>query len=175
MRFMLVILLLTSTVEPVLADDRKPADRLESMIDDLARIEGAADHCGGVRDRIAELRGRMKALRDDLRGDSDTAPPADGPFSIDDAAFAKLQDRVAKETFADAKLRVIREAASTNYFKAGQVAKLLPIITMNGDRIEALKALAPRILDIENAFVIFKAFDFDSDKRKAAQILKRSH
>lgn len=169
--FTVCFLLLASSAY---ADDRRTADKLSDMIEDLARIEGAADGCGSVRDRIIELRGRMKALRDDLRGGGgDTRPPDDGPKAIDDAAFGKLQKRVDKETFSDGKQRVLREAASTNWFKAGQVGQLVAGITMGSDKLKALEVLAPRILDLENAFVIYKVFDFESDKKKAEQILKR--
>jgi hypothetical protein len=173
MRFLVVASLLVFAAAPARADDRKTADKLSDMIDDLARIEGAADGCASVRDRIAELRGRMKALRDDLRGSSGGDAPA-GPSAMDDKTFDRLKKRVDAESFADAKLRVIREAASANYFRSAQVAALLRSVTMSNDRLSALEALAVHIVDRANTFEILKAFEFDQDKQKAEKILART-
>jgi len=99
-----------------------------------------------------------------------TAPPA-GPKAIDDKAFDQLAQRVSAESFSDAKVRVVREAAATNHFRAEQVAKLLSAMTMEDDKLKALSSLAPKIVDPQNNFAIDGAFTFDSNKKKAEQIL----
>src|SRR5438067_11052707 len=88
------------------ANPTPTSDRLSKLIDQLASLEAAADKCGDVKTKLAELRRQMISLRDDVRGATNKEPLV-GATTINETAFAALQKRVAGESAFDAKLRVL--------------------------------------------------------------------
>jgi hypothetical protein len=47
-------------------------------------------------------------------------------------------------------------------------------LSFSSDKLRALELLAPRMVDRQNAFKIYDAFTFSSDKEKARAILRRN-
>ncbi len=185
MRTALVVSLLlfgtAARADTVAVDRDRVTSALADAVSELARVETTVDRCADVRANLAEIRGRLSALRAELeraggpgplRPPPQDPPPDGGPTAIDDRTFEQLAKRISGEAFSSGKLRVIREAAASNYFRAGQVARLLGGITMGADKLKALESLAPHLVDPERAFVVYKVFDFDADKAKAEKILK---
>lgn len=88
--------------------------------------------------------------------------------------FQKLMGAVRAATFSSDKLAVVRSACDTNYFRAKQAKQIISALTFSKDKLNALRALAPRIVDRGNAFEIPAAFTFSTDKQKAREILKHA-
>jgi len=78
---------------------------------------------------------------------------------------------MAGEHFSSGKLRVLGDAAGWAYFTSDQVVRILGHLTFGHDKLAALRILAPRILDPQNGYHVYKAFTFDSDKQTARKIL----
>ncbi len=92
-------------------------------------------------------------------------------LAMDRAAFEQLHARVEKEELSDAKITVMKTAASTNTFTCAQVARLVGQISFGDDKLAALSALKDHIEDPENKGKLVALFSFDDEKEKARQLL----
>ncbi len=92
-------------------------------------------------------------------------------LAMDGAAFEQLHTRVQKEDLSDAKLSVLKTAASTNTFTCAQVARLIEQFSFGDDKLETLSALKGHIEDPENKGKLVALFSFDDEKEKARQFL----
>ncbi len=86
------------------------------------------------------------------------------PVRMSRAPMDGLRAAIEGESFGDGKVAVLRAAAAGNWFTTDQVIELLPLFAFSDDRVEAAVVLYPRVLDPENWFRVYGAFDFDSDK-----------
>ena len=84
--------------------------------------------------------------------------------------FNMMCDIVKDASFSDKKIGVLKVACISSYFNSKQCAKLLALFSFDNDKLEALKVLAPRIVDV-NPKEILKQFTFSSNKDKALDIL----
>ena len=84
--------------------------------------------------------------------------------------FKMMCEVVEDASFSDKKIGVIKVACISSYFDSKQCAKLLASFSFDNDKLEALKVLAPRIVDV-NPKEILKQFTFSSNKDKALDIL----
>ena len=85
--------------------------------------------------------------------------------------YQRLVTTLQAESFPKGRMRVLGQAAPHAWFTAQQAAGLLGLFTFGADRLTALRLLAPRILDRQNAYVIYSAFTFDAEKQQAQQLL----
>jgi hypothetical protein len=112
------------------------------------------------------------AVASDLPGGvRQAAAPAVAP--IDETGLASLRASIERESFSQGKLRVLEQAAASHYFLAAQVRTLLGEFSFANDRMRALELLAPRLVDRNNAFVIYDALTFTPEKQRARQLLER--
>jgi ricin-type beta-trefoil lectin protein/uncharacterized protein DUF4476 len=104
------------------------------------------------------------------------APPREArlPRPMDEGAFQGLTAAVRKESFSETQLDVIRQAASRNFFRVGQLKALIDLLSFSATKLSALEIGAPRVVDPENAYAFYEAFTFSADKEQAKQILRRS-
>jgi hypothetical protein len=98
-------------------------------------------------------------------------PPAPVVRPMPDGPFKRLNEAVAKESFAEDKMRVLTMAAGDNYFLISQVAQLLNHFSFSQDKLNVVRSLKPRILDPENGYTLYSAFSFSSDKKRLQEIL----
>ncbi|MFY0529163.1 DUF4476 domain-containing protein [Archangium gephyra] len=91
--------------------------------------------------------------------------------AMDGALFQQLEARVDDEHLSDAKLTLLKTAASTNTFTCAQVARLVERFSFGDDKLEALSALKDRIEDPENKRKLVTLFSFDDEKEKARALL----
>jgi hypothetical protein len=98
-------------------------------------------------------------------------PPAPVVRPIPDGQFKRLNEAVAKESFAEDKMRVLKMAAGDNYFLISHVAQLLNHFSFSQDKLTVVRELKPRILDPENGYQLYGAFSFSSDKKRLQEIL----
>ena len=102
-------------------------------------------------------------------------PPYGGmnyDYCLDDASFSKLYNKIKKTNFDDNKFDLIEVASLGCYYSCAQVVRIMKIFSFDDSKIKVLSMMAPRIVDLQNATDIYRIFTFDSDKEKAANILR---
>ena len=92
------------------------------------------------------------------------------PKAMSDKDFKVMCEVVDEASFNERKIGVIKVACISSYFTSKQCVKLLSMISFENDKLEALKVLHPRMLDID-AKPILKQFTFSDNKDKAIEIL----
>ena len=93
--------------------------------------------------------------------------------SMRDNDFSLVYKVVKNASFDDKKIDIIRVACIGNSFSSKQCARLLSLLSFDENKIEALKIIAPRMIDNEYYKKIIKQFSFSSNKEKAEKILAR--
>ena len=92
------------------------------------------------------------------------------PKAMSDKDFKMMCEVVDEASFNERKIGVIKVACISSYFTSKQCVKLLSMISFENDKLEALKILRPKMLEID-AKPILKQFTFSSNKDKAIEIL----
>lgn len=95
-------------------------------------------------------------------------------YSLDDASFSKLYNKVKKASFNDNKFDLIEVASLGCYYSCAQVVRIMKIFPFDDEQLKALKMMAPHIVDLQNTGLIYKIFSFDSEKDKAEEIIRNS-
>ena len=95
-------------------------------------------------------------------------------YSLDDASFSKLYNKVKKASFDDNKFDLIEVASLGCYYSCAQVVRIMKIFPFDDEQLKALRMMAPHIVDPQNAIVIYQLFSFDSEKQKVGEILSSS-
>ena len=93
-----------------------------------------------------------------------------GPKVMQDKDFKMMCEVVDDASFNNKKIGVIKVACISSYFTSNQCIKLLSMISFDSDKLEALKVLRPRVLNID-AKEILEQFSFSSNKEKAMEIM----
>ncbi len=92
---------------------------------------------------------------------------------MDPEAFERLIEALEDASFSDEKMAIVKEAASKNYFTSKQVLAILEEFDFENDRLKAAKLLYPRVVDPENFFVVYEAFDYASSKEELRRWVER--
>ena len=95
------------------------------------------------------------------------------PRAMHHKDFKMMCDVVDDASFHEKKIGVIKVACISSYFNSKQCAKLLSMISFDDAKLNALKVLAPRIID-KDVTEIVKQFSFTSSKDKALEILSKN-
>ena len=95
-------------------------------------------------------------------------------YSLDDASFSKLYNKVKQASFNDNKFDLIDVASLGCYYSCAQVVRIMKIFPFDDEQLKVLKMLAPHIVDLQNTGLIYKVFSFDSEKEKAEEIIRNS-
>ena len=98
----------------------------------------------------------------------------DYSYSLDDASFSKLYNKVKNASFDDTKFDLIEVASLGCYYSCTQVVRIMKIFSFDDSKMKVLSMMAPRIVDLQNATDIYRIFTFDSDKENAANILRNN-
>jgi hypothetical protein len=152
--------------------------RLARMEQQLARAmdKGGRDS----RNALRKVEEELSALRYDLNSAPELRhrpqrppppPPVPAVQPITDAQLDQLMKAIGRESFGDAKLRVLSSAAPTQYYLVPQVLKVLQRFSFGADKLEAMRVLWPRVLDRENAYQLYGAFSFQGEKEQLRQII----
>lgn len=99
-------------------------------------------------------------------------PPVAAVQAISSTELMRVVEEIRKESFSDAKLRIVSSVASSSYFTVSQVQSIMGCFTFDKDKLQVVEILAPRILDRENVYKIYGSFDFESSKREAEKYLR---
>lgn len=92
-------------------------------------------------------------------------------YSLNEQAFSFLLGKVRSASFDDDKYTLLEVASLGCFYTCDQCARMMELFSFSDDKLHVLKIMAPRIVDAQNAYVIYKTFTFDSDKEKAAEIM----
>ena len=106
------------------------------------------------------------------RKDDDRAAP-ERPAAMRPDPFARLVAAIRKESFDEEKVNVVRQAATANWFVAGQVGAVMDLLAFGDGKVDAAAAMWPHIVDPENSYAIFNKLAFDDDKDKLRKRVAR--
>ena len=86
----------------------------------------------------------------------------------------KLYNKVKKASFDDNKFDLIEVASLGCYYSCAQVVRIMKIFSFDDSKMKVLSMMAPRIVDLQNAIIIYQQFNFESEKQKVGEILRSS-
>jgi hypothetical protein len=92
-------------------------------------------------------------------------------YPISEDQLQNLIRAVSKEPFGDGKVRVVELAAPSQYFTVPQVLRILQKFSFGEDKLDAVRALWPRVVDRQNAYQLEQAFNFSGEKEQLRQII----
>jgi hypothetical protein len=144
----------------LVASSLEQVDALEQIIERTCRRE-----CGEARRRIAQLRANLFALS---RPETPSEPE---PIAMDPGRFQSLLSRVSDAGSSSHQIETIRFEARMQFFTAAQVTQLLALLSFSETQLEALRALAPRLVDPERGGEIAASLSFSATQTEARRIL----
>jgi hypothetical protein len=100
-----------------------------------------------------------------------TAVPQ-GPQAMSREAFKDFVHNLDEEAGDDAKLRLIRSAATHEWFTSAMAGVLIDHVVHRDNKLLAVPILKNRILDRENAFWLYQHFTYREDKAKVQEMLE---
>ncbi len=102
----------------------------------------------------------------------------DAPFfygyCLDDASFAKLYNKVKSATFDDNKFDLLEMASLGCSYSCEQTSRVMRLFSFGDKQLKVLSMMASRIVDPQNAIVIYNVLTFDSEKSKAGEIMRNA-
>lgn len=93
------------------------------------------------------------------------------PMSNSD--FSQLLQNISAESFADDKLSVLEMAINRHYFTVNQTVQILNVFTYAEDKVEVVRKIAAKIVDLENSHNLLNAFTFSDDKDEVRSIINK--
>jgi hypothetical protein len=122
---------------------------------------------GAARDVKVQARGgQIASLRF-----TDAAPQ--GPQAMSREAFKGFVQTMDEEAGDEAKLNLLRGAASHQWFTSAMAGVLIDHVVHRENKLVAVQVLKDRILDRENAFWLYQHFTYREDKAKVQEMLER--
>lgn len=85
--------------------------------------------------------------------------------------FNYLYSTVKKDTFTNDKIKDIRLGALGSKFTCEQVSSIIRLFDFSDDKLKALGCFSGKIVDLKNSSTIIDSFTFDSEKKKAYELL----
>ncbi len=89
--------------------------------------------------------------------------------------FQSLVGAIEAESFADGKLRVLKDAAQGNFFTSEMVGKIIDLYDFAGNKVDAGVICYPKVVDKENFYTVYSHFDFDSSKDELKKKVDKLH
>lgn len=105
----------------------------------------------------------------------DGLPGTGGPYGVcamSGQDFNILLEKLRQARFDDDRYTLLEVATLGCYYTCTQGGQLLGIFTFNDDKLRALRLIARHIVDPQNAPAVTHTFTFDSDREKAADIIR---
>ena len=131
---------------------------------ELQALIPAALHSRSAYNRLQskanQLDGTLTSL--DRTVDQLQAPAA--PRVTSSADMDRIVASIARESFSDDKLSVLRSASQGRRFTSSQVRRVMDQFTFSDDKIDAASMLFPRVVDQQNWYTVYSSLTFGSDK-----------
>jgi hypothetical protein len=153
---------------------------LEQRLARLERLLGEADRNsrGPARrslreayEELNDIRGVLADAPDARGGYRPVPPPAPVYQPIAERELQRIMTAMSREPFGDDKMNVLESAVGNNYFTVEQVMKVLPQFQFSKDKLQAVRVLWVRVLDRQNSFQLYNAFQFSNDKAELKRII----
>ena len=90
---------------------------------------------------------------------------------MNDRDFQFLYKTIKRKSFEKDRLELLSVGVLDNYFSCRQCAKILSLYSFDKDKLKVMDIMARHIVDLDNAHLILDSFRFESDRRKAANML----
>lgn len=139
----------------------KPKDRAASALrrarDELSSLESDLLDSPNPREWLRARRDRDRWFRDEPTPpppSADRRPLPPPPMPIPEPAFAQLTAVLDSQPTLQGRLQTLQVAAGANYFLVRQAQALMTRFTPGPDRAEAIRIVAPRLLDRENEYLL---------------------
>ena len=138
-------------------------------------VKAQADHWYAVSARLPsgtarEAKVQARAAQIASLRFVDLAPQGPQPMSRE--VFKAFVQSVDEQPGDEAKLNLIRSAASHQWFTSAMAGVLIDHIVHRESKLAAVPILKDRILDRENAFWLYQHFTYREDKAKVQEILE---
>jgi hypothetical protein len=166
----------------------------DKLDDALRHLDGQLDDLHGSPRKVQHVHedfqdvlrqssvARVEACRAARRNDTvivEPAPPPPPPPArviglLDGAREKELARAMRKEAFDDNRLAVLSLGVRGVCVTTEEARDLVGEVTFSRPRLEALRMLAGKIVDDHDAWKLYEAFTFDSDKRAAKDILTKT-
>jgi hypothetical protein len=160
-------------------------DALRHMANDVEGLKRKQER-GHLRDEVKEaLERSQRARRVACRETRDDAPdvivvhpapqPAPQPVPVvvvmGEPQQRELVTVVRREAFDDGRLGVLALGVRDVCVTSAQARDLVKELTFSQARIDAVRMLAPRIVDRDRSHVVLESLTFDSDRKAVRQVL----
>ncbi len=90
------------------------------------------------------------------------------------AHFLMAKDAIAKRSFESDKLATARQIAGSNCLSAAQVKEIMGLFAFESSKLEFAKLAYLKVVDMNNCFLIYKAFSFSSSVEELEAFIKES-
>lgn len=94
-------------------------------------------------------------------------------YSMDDRDFNYLYNKVKSKSFDSDKFDLIDVASLGCYFTCGQCVRIMQLFTFDDDKLKALRPMARKIVDPQNAYSIYSLLTFDNNRDAAARMIQQ--
>ena len=154
---------------------RQKSENMEATLRELEQVvqgfQGVSIHAGGVDIQIvtppspgvrpAPVVGELRPVP--MPHIEDPESLAD-PEACSQEQLQTIESALEEESFSDARVELLREITQHHAFEVSQVTALLEAFSFGDDKVEAAALLHAQVVDPENWFQVYEAFDFDTDK-----------
>ena len=96
-----------------------------------------------------------------------------GPATMTHEEFHRLLNAIDIETGDKAKLSLLETAARHSYFSTAQAGALIDHVVYRENKLLAVPLLKDRILDKQNAYLLYQHFTYREDKARVQELLER--
>ncbi|MFT4977699.1 MAG: hypothetical protein ACI8S6_003606 [Myxococcota bacterium] len=139
---------------------------------ELAELQALIPAAQHSRSAHLRLQSKADALDGTLRSLDRTVAQLQGPppprvTSSDE--LGRIESAIARESFSDDRLAVLRSASEGRRFTSTQVRRLMDQFTFSDDKIAAAVLLFPKVVDQQNWYTVYSALTFGSDKAELRQ------
>lgn len=126
----------------------------------------------GILSRVAhEARERADRLR--ARSSRRSGRSAERVQALGSRTFGVLMGQLREESFDKDKLSVLTLVCEMGHFTSRQALEIIKLWSFDEGRLLALRALAPRLIDLDQRAELVSAFSFDSNRSRAREALRR--
>jgi len=162
---------------------RRRLDAIAQLVDQLSdqlrdkelalaereRMLQKREHDIEERDRDRDRTNERDRNRDGMH-DRDAARVS--PISMQE--FDELLRSVEREPFDQDKRNVVSTSSTNNYFLVDQVIKVTSKFSFDKDKLDVIKILYPRILDLDKNYLLYNCFTFSDSKSKLERFMQEN-
>jgi|SRR5689334_24824749 hypothetical protein len=138
-------------------------------------VKAEADHWYSIAARLpsgAAREAKVQARAGEVASLRFTDVTPQGPKAMSRDAFKDLVHALDEEAGDEAKLNLLRSAASHEWFTAAMAGVIIDHLAHRENKLSAVPVLKDRILDRENAFWLYQHFTWREDKAKVQEMLE---